>query len=66
LAGFRGRGPGRRLVRTRDGNHYAKFEFDPQSFGALGSEKDFKSGTWGLQLIGVYKDDGSRNLKYER
>ena len=54
------------FVRTRDGNHYAKFDFDPQSFGVQGSEKNFKNGTWALLLTAIYNDDGSTNLRFER
>jgi hypothetical protein len=54
------------FVRTRDGFSYAKFEFNPRSFGAQGSEREFKEGTWGLLLNAVYSDSGSRLLKVER
>jgi len=53
------------FVRTEDGS-YAKFDFNPRSFGAQGSEREFKEGTWGLLLNAVYSDSGSRNLKVQR
>jgi hypothetical protein len=54
------------FVRTGDGFAYAKFEFNPRSFGAQGSERAFKQGSWALLLNAVYNDSGSRNLKVQR
>lgn len=49
------------FVRTRDGRHFAKFEFTPSGFGSRadrGIRRD-------LQLRFVYNPDGSRRLPFQ-
>lgn len=49
------------FVRTRDGEHYAKFEFTPSGFGQVvepGVVRD-------LSLHYVYAPNGSRDLRYQ-
>jgi hypothetical protein len=50
------------FVRTRDGQHYAKFVFDPSNYSPIGSDLDKQHGTWGLLLDYTYNPDGSRDL----
>ncbi|CCQ90366.1 exported hypothetical protein [Nitrospina gracilis 3/211] len=53
-------------VRTRDGRHYAKFEFDPTRLATEGGTTGYTQGNWALLLMYVYNPKGSRNLKYEK
>ena len=59
-------GPSLYFVRTRDGTHYAKFEFDPANVGLLGSDRDRQRGTWGIMLTYVHNPNGARNLTYRK
>lgn len=54
------------FVRTRDGEHFAKFYFGPSGYGILGSEQDYEQGDWGLLIDYVYNPNGSRNLEFQR
>jgi len=49
------------FVRTRDGEHYAKFEFIPTAF-AMESAPDIARD---LSLHYVHNPDGTRNLRYQ-
>lgn len=54
------------FVRTRDGRHYAKFEFDPTRLATEGGSSGYTQGNWALLLVYVYNPEGSRYLKYEK
>ena len=53
-------------VRNRDGKHYAKFLFNPRSYGTEGSERDFKEGNWALMLEYVFNPKSSHDLRFEK
>ena len=54
------------FVRTRDGQHYAKFEFDPSNVGTIGSQKDNEQGTGGILLRYVYNPEPSHDLTFRK
>ncbi len=54
------------FVRNRDGQHHAKFLFNPRAYGTEGGERDYEKGNWALMLEYVYNPDPSRNLRFER
>lgn len=54
------------FVRNRDGQHHAKFLFNPRAYGTEGSERDYEKGNWALMLEYVYNPEPSRNLRFEK
>lgn len=54
------------FVRNRDGQHYAKFFFNPRGTASEGGERGYKQGNWALMLEYVYNPDPSRNLQFEK
>ncbi|CAI2719386.1 carboxypeptidase-like regulatory domain-containing protein [Nitrospina watsonii] len=54
------------FVRTRDGRHYAKFEFDPTRLATEGGTSGYTQGNWALLLMYLHNASGGRYLKYEK